>query len=278
MISKSVRPSSNGNKSVQGSDFVLLGKPKLQANVVLFADSKQGKTTFCTDYCPDPIAFINFDRRAHHAVKKAMDRGRKIYFLDVDTPANVTKLNDSEIKKLGQTAVNKVIKNFDWAVAQSREGKVRTIVLDTGTEYSEILNLAITGKAEGVKNDFGRSRDMASREWWRLFNLAREGKAHLIVLARAQEIWQGNEPTGKFKPRGPNVLRDACDWEGQVRLKVRRSKGEVKKTFELEMTKAGINIDEMGATYTEDDWGDEGPFVHACWMQFLETSDIEDWK
>lgn len=266
--------------NVPGSDFIILEAPKLQANVVVFGDAGMGKTTFCTDFCPGPVAFINFDRRADQAIYKAIKyKGKKIYLLRVHVPANLLKVSDVEAKKAGQEAVKRVIKNFEWAVEQSKLGKIRTIVLDTGTELSEILNLALTGKMEGVKNDFGKSKDLANREWWRLFNMAREGNAHFVVLARAQEIWVGNEPTGRFKPRGHAVMLDAADWVGQTRLKRksgRRSSGS--KEFELEITKAGVNIDELGAVYTEEEWGDDGPFVHACFMQFIETSEPENWK
>jgi hypothetical protein len=264
--------------SIAGSDFVLLSKPKLQANVVIFGQNGQGKSTLCTDYAPHPVAFINFDKRADHAVYKAMEKGRKIFFLGIDTPANVSKLDDATVRKLGQSAVNKVIKNMEWAVEQSRKGNVRSICIDTGTEYSEVLNLAITGRVDRVKGDYGKSKDLINREWWRLFNLAREGNAHLIVLARAQEIWLANEPTGRFKPRGPEVMSDAADWCGIIRLKKSAAKKNSEKKFELEITKAGINIEELGAVYSEDDWGDDGAFTHACWMQYLETSSPEDWK
>lgn len=275
---KQVAAANNGAmKLPPGSDFTILGEPKLQANVLVYGKPGTGKTSLATRFAPHPIAFINFDKRAALAVKRAMDDGRHIYFLGVDIPANVTKLGDEQARKLGQEAVNKVIRNFEWAVEQSRKGNVRTICIDTGTEYSELVNLAVTGKTVGVKGDYGKSKDLLNREWWRLFNLAREGSAHFIVLARTKEQWEANEPTGNYTYRGPSVMDEGADWSAHIRLR-RGMKGKQRKEIELEITKAGNNLDEMGNVYREEDWGDHGPFVFACWSQLPDESTPKDWK
>lgn len=269
---------SKSTLSLAGSDFTILKEPKKQANVLLFGDGGTGKTTFCTMYAPQPIAMINFDKRSHHAVVKAQKQGRIIAHAAIDTPANISRLPDEAARKIGQAALDKVIKNFEWAVVESQKGNIRTICLDTGTEYSEIISLAIRGRVDRVKSDYGKSKDLINREWWRLFNLAREGSAHLIVLSRAKAVWQNNEPTGRFTFRGPEVMFDAADWAGQIRLK-KQKRGVAIKEFEIEIHKAGINIEELGEVYTKEEWEYlGGPFVYACYKQFYETSTLEDWQ
>lgn len=258
------------------SDFIQLKAPKKQANVLIFGDNGQGKTTFVTKYAPEPIAFINYDRRADWAVVKAMEEGRKIHYTHVDYPADIMRLGDDVARKLGQAAIDKTIRNYEIAVRESEKGNIRTICLDTGTEYSELLKLAITGRIDKTKGDYGKSKDLINRQWWRLFTMAREGSAHVIVLSRAKAIWVDNEPTGNFTFRCPEVVGDAVDWAGQIRLK-KGPKGKFKKKFELEITKGGINIAELGEVYTEEEWKDlGGPFVYACLLQY-DGSDMEDW-
>lgn len=262
--------------SLPGSDFIQLGEVKPQANVLIYGHGGSGKSTMGL-FAPSPVAFINFDKRARHAVKNAERAGRKVHYMEVDFPANVTRLGVEEAKKIGQAAVNKVIKNFAIAVEMSLKGDVRTIVLDTGTEYGEILKIAITGRADRVK-DYGQSKDLINREFWRLCNMARESEANFIMLSRAKEIWENSEPTGKFTWRGPDVMNDAVDWSAHIRLKKGRVKGKVKKEFEIEITKAGVNIDELGEVYSSEDWEPVGgPFVHACMMQYPGTGP-EDWE
>lgn len=267
----------NNGVDLSGSDFTILKTPKLQCNALVFGDAGNGKTTFATAFAPDPVAFINFDKRAEHAVMKAQQSGRQIYFTCVDFPANITKLEDTQARKIGQQAVDKVVRNFEWAVEQSRKGNVRTICIDTGTEYSEILKIAITGRIDKVKGDYGKSKDLINREWWRIFNTAREGNAHLIVLSRAKAIWVNNEPTGEFTYRGPEVMFDAVDWCGQIRLR-KSVKKTPKKEFEIQIKKAGVNISELGEVYSKDEWEDlGGPFVYSCMLQYG-GSNMEDWQ
>lgn len=263
--------------SLSESDFIIPTAPKRQANVLIYGDAGTGKTSFCTRFAPDPIAFINFDRRASHAVQLAKQIGKKVWFLEISTPANVTKLTDEAARAVGQKALDKTIKNFEIAVEESLKGNIRTICLDTGTEYSEILSLAIRGRVDKTKGDYGKSKDLINREWWRILNLAREGNAHLIILARAKSIWVNNEPTGKFTFRGPEVMNDGVDWAGEIRLRKKKG-GRLKKEFELEVTKAGVNIEELGEVYTAELWEDlGGPFVYSCLMQY-DGSSMEDWQ
>lgn len=279
-----------GPIALPGSDFTILAAPKRQANILLYADAGNGKSTFGLRFAPHPVAMINYDKRAHYAVSEAQKLGRRILYAQIDIPANVTKLGDDAAKKIGQAAVDKTVRNFELAVRESQKGNVRTIILDTGTEYSEVLSLAIKGKPSGKSNDYGKSKDWINREWWRLWNLAREGNAHFIVLARAREIWENSEPTGRFTFRGPEVLNDGADWAGWIRVKKARGVGGVKKIgggpgagggvkeFELEITKAGANIAELGAVYSSAEWEEYGgPFVYACSLQFP-GSVTEDWE
>jgi hypothetical protein len=248
---------------------------------LLFGDGGTGKTSFVTRFAPEPIAIINLDKRARHAVAYAREKlGRKVLYTEVEFPANITRLDEKRAKEIGQAAINKVYRNFDWAVEQSISGNVRSICLDTGTEYGEILRIAITGRPDRTKGDYGISKDLINREWWRIFNRAREGNAHLIVLSRAKAIWVNNEPTGQFTYRGQEVMYDAADVAAQIRI-VKRRLGKAlvaSKEYEIEIKKAGINGAELGNIYRREQWEElGGPFVYMA-MQQWEDTDMEDWQ
>lgn len=265
------------------SDFVFEElAAKWQCNALLFGAASSGKTSFATMFAPHPVVTINFDNRDTHAIRKAREGGRSIGRIHVPyTAKDVTNLDEVEAKRIGESAMGQVVKNFEIAVRESQRGNVRTICIDTGTEYSEIVTLAIRGGL-GKANDYGRSKDMINRVWWHMFNTAREGNAHLLILARDKEIWNGGEPTGRYTFRGPEVMIDGVDWAGWMRLKkagggLGKKAVKVTKDFELEITKAGINIAELGEVYTKETWEAlGGPFCCACVMQY-EGSDVEDW-
>jgi hypothetical protein len=272
------------DKWLEGSDFTEDETILPQACTLLFGDAGTGKTTYATRFAPDPVAFINFDGRAAHAVKYAREQlNRKILFTRIDFPGNITKLGHEQAVKLGQAAVDKTIRNLEFAIRENQKGNVKTICLDTGTEYTELIKIAVTGRIDRVKGDFGKSKDLINREWWRVFNMVRESAAHLVILARGRAIWENNEPTGKFTYRGADVMSDGVDWAGHIRLRKGRisdsSGGGKKKAkeFEIEVTKAGVNITQLGEVYRGDDWADVGgPFVWANLMNYP-GSDPEDW-
>lgn len=264
-------------KPAAGSDFTLPPRPKRQANILLYGDGGVGKTTFALRYAPDPVAFLSFDRRGDNAAWEAHSSGRKVLFTRIDYPANITKLDHVQAQKIGQAGVDKVIRNVEWAVRESQKGNVGSITLDTGTEFNEIITLAIRGRLDKVKGDFGASKDLINRQWWRLLNLAREGDAHFIVLARAAAIWENNEPTGKFKYRGPDVMNDGVDWSGHLRFSKKVPKRDEIKTHEIEVTKAGLFLPTLGQVIKTEDWEDlGGPFVYGCWINFPD-SEPQDW-
>jgi hypothetical protein len=271
------------NETLEDSDFEILEQPRWQCNALIFGRAGEGKSTFPLMYAPHPVAQINFDNRDRHAVRKALEAGRKVLRTHIPySSTDVTGLDETEAMKVGRTAMDKVVKNFEIAVRESQRGNVRTISIDTGTEYNEIVTIAVRGHL-GKANDYGRSKDHINRAWWHIFNTAREGNAHLIVLARDREIWGGSEPSGVFTFRGPEVMNDGVDWAAQIRLK--RAKvvagSKVKKTtkeFELFITKAGVNIAELGEVYSQEDWDAYGgPFVMACVNQY-DGSEPADWE
>lgn len=261
--------------ALAGTDFLIPSSPKRQACVLIFGDAGAGKTSFAVRYAPDPVAIINFDRRATIAIDEARKLGKVVYELSIDLPP-AKKMSPSETKLAAREIIEKVVKNFIAACDLSKEGKVRSILLDTATEYSEIVKLAFDGVQEQTKEGaYGKDKDYVNRQWWRLFNIARSSSAHLIVTSRAKEVWIENVPTGRFSPRCPGVILDGVDWAGNIRW-ARNRIGRLKGEQELEITKA-VTISELGEIYTMKDWEVYGgPFVYGCVKQYG-GSLPEDW-
>lgn len=266
--------------TIADSDFnTEIVKPPPQTCAMIYGDAGEGKSTLALMYAPQPVAYINFDRRGRDAVYAARRARRKILDVEIEHPSDLTRFSNDDAKRLATSALDKTMRHFEIAVRASQVGDVRTICLDTGTELNGVISTAITGSTMAVKGDYGRSKGLINQQWWTLFDMAREGKAHLIVLCRAKEIWHANQPTGRMSFRGPEVIHDAVDWAGWIRLKRNKKKGGARtQKFEIEITKSGVNIAELGEVYEMDDWEDMGgPFVYSCLMQYP-GSKMEDWK
>lgn len=259
-----------------GSDFTAPTSPKSQAKITLCGESKVGKTTFALRYAPDPVALLNFDGRAAYAAQEATLAGRRILTTEIRVPGDINRMGEDAVKKAGQLAIDKTMKNLEWAVRESQKGNVRTICFDTGTEYGNFLTLAFRGKL-GLIKDYGKSKDLINQQLLRLYQVAADGNAHLIMLTRAKATWAGEEPSGKFEPRAYEVLSEAADIVAHLRFR-RAGKGKVGRDSEIEILSAGTDRSQLGAVYRESDWEDlGGPFVYTCLMNYPGTVP-EDWQ
>jgi len=284
---------------LQGTRFYTLKPNRRPARILLYGDGGTGKTYFAARYCPGPIAFINFDRRAKDTILKAQqETGKKIWYQEIRPFPDAINMTSDESKKVGKEQLKILLDEIYSAVRLSQRGDVRTICLDTATEANAVINMAISGRPDRAADDYGKSKDMATWQWKSILNGVFDGEANLILLSRAKEIYNGREGTGKFTYRCPAELNDGVDISMEIRtvvpgmnaiaggLKSFASVGvsgtlpgmQTGPRWELYVTKAGANAAELGQTYTSTEWDLlGGPFVYACMRQWVGTTP-EDWK
>lgn len=260
------------NPTIAGSDFTLPPAPKRQAIVLLFGNAGEGKTTTGLSHAPGEVAFFDIDGRGLYAAQKAQADGKVIHYTSIPFPSDIAKLGDAVAKTTAQLSWDKFRKNYEIAVRESQKGNIRTIVIDTATELDELVTIMIKGRIDKKNDDYGKSDAIIKAALGQTIKMSREGQANLLMLARAKPIWESN---GKFMHRGHDTLKYDADLAGHIRLQ--QQIGNRKPKFELEVTKAGIDIDQLGQVYKEDDWDELGPFVYMCLMNYP-GSKARDWR
>jgi hypothetical protein len=262
-------------------DFTEPPEPKDQAIALIFGLPGEGKTTFALSSAPGPIAFFDVDRRGLHAARRAKAKGKRIAYTSLDYPKNLLKMGDVEARAAAQKQVDKYTRNYELALRESERGNIRTIVTDTWTELAEIFNIALTGRVDRKKDDYGKSAGLLKASISRLLKESRNSDANILMLARAKEVWEGGSPTGIYTFKGPDTLAYDADWAGHYRLSkarsIRRQRDPSRQVQELEITKAGINRKTLGRVYTREDWGTLGPFIFACMKSYPGTT-AETWR
>lgn len=298
----------NPNAVIPGTDFTILERPKRKAVILVFGDGGTGKTTFGLKFSPQPAVLIGFDGRSEYVEEAMKNAGHPVPAVQIPPPSVLVKSDN--VKAAARAALDQFFRNYDGAIAASLTGKVRTIVIDTGSELGEIITLAIRGTLDNVKGDYGKSKDQINQIWWKVFAAARfTGNAHVVILSRASSIWENNEPTGDFRARVHDTVRDAVDFSVHIRLgnalptmgmllgtpaaagggmvglvgmtggSSNGSGIRTPKEFELVVKKSGnVNpVEATGLVFRQSDWGDVGPFAYAC-TQLMPGSTVDDWR
>lgn len=254
--------------------------PKRQAIALLFGLPGSGKTTLGLLHAPDPSAFFDIDRRGDHAARKAQRAGKRISYTKVSMPKKALTLQDQNLRLVAVKEVKRVLGLVEHVAREGQKGNVRTAVFDTMTEFCSLVNMSVTGRVDKRKDDFGKSTHIVKSVIKDIIETFRETPVNLIMLARAKELWVGHEPTGKYTYQGLDTMDYECDWAAHIRLaRDRKTKLMRSQQHEMEITKAGISLKQLGQVYTEEEWeaDGDGPFVYAC-VQNYPGSKPGDWK
>lgn len=281
---KPVSLSSPSNWSNEDHDFSSNNEPSKKAKLMLFSETGVGKTDFICRNAPEEIAIFDFDGRSLRTVEKVRaETGKVIHHVDIFLPGEENSPEETRIFAL--ESINKTIRNLKWCVKQSLLGKIKVIGFDGASEYDLLCKLAYDGcKTElvdgKIKNtgSYGKDRDFINYQFWRVFNVCRQGNAHLIMTSREKEIYKDHVSTGDFTFRASKVINEAVDFSLQLRAVDLLTPGVNGKKYELEIIKAGVDDrsdSKVGKVYKERDWQEYGPFALICADVY--GGDVRDW-
>lgn len=297
---KSVNPESGSTYSslsdfLADSDFQLASGPSKRVDCLICGPTGVGKSNFCLRYMPDPIAIIYYDGRSDAAVEEAKQLGRTV--VDINLTFNKTNKGKDQLREEARSVIDQTLKNIDKSVKASLNGIINSIVLDGGTEYGEIADVAFDGVDDERKNaQYGKDLSYVDKQFRRLYERIRVGKAHFAITARPKEIYEMNvqtgrkEGSGEYTWRGRESMGESMQWAAYMSVdkkkKSRRNRGagdedDFESRLKIKLIKAGRNGSEYGKIYTAEDWEDHGPFAYISWLQNLRLfsdSTPEDWK
>lgn len=278
-----------------GSDFIILNEPKQRTVGIVYAIDGDGKTHYAINYTPEPVILFGLDRRGEREIKKSLNRGRKIYYIDAATPANIAQMSDVEARAAGKASLDLITKNYEWAIAKSMEWGQGTMVFDTSSELRDIVRVAIRGRIDrpnpktGERGDFGASDAIINRTLKYFCDRARDSKLNLILLSRSKPIYDGREDTGRKTWDTDKIFVQAADWIIEYRMvgvaglmtgiQVLGAPAPTGPSWEIQATKPKLAPEETGKIYRQAEWEADGsgPFAYGC-VRMVPGSKVGDWK
>lgn len=227
---------------------------KARAIISLDGTQKTGRTWFVLndeDGAPDPIIIFNTDVGLEGVIEKS-NKKKAIYPRDFTytVPSGMTP---DEVKGLFQPVWKRFVEEYEQALASD----ARTIVLDTASEFWEILRLAELG-SQTVKMNRGQRGtiwSLINAKFRSLIRMAYSSDKTLVLLHQLKEEFKQNPSsgdddeddaggafTGKWVREGHKKIGHLV----QVACLMSRQDSK----FRLDITDCRQNADAMGMTLT----------------------------
>lgn len=251
-------------------------KPRMIVSV--YGSEGSGKTHFAMT-APGPIALLNFDDGTEGVVEKFQSLREDVYQIDLEVPYTTVTLDDGdEVKRKKERELAKLADaEWDRSVEFFRKGLkfARTVVVDTATQWWELLRLARFGRQSNVKHLF----TAVNAEFRRIVKGdAFNSDASVVYLHSMKDEYVNDVRTGELVPAGfggmPYIVQvhlhaHRDENGGAWRLTVDKCRQNGRVVGE-EFESISIGEDERGMELTMTGF----PFV-AC--QVFEGTDLEDW-
>lgn len=243
--------------------------------------TKTGKSTFGL-YGKPPIMFFDIDHRVEGVIDKFQEAGKVIipHYVNIPDIEPMSRKKDEAAMRAAAKEYDDFVLRYERAITSSQKpGGVQTIVIDDITELYDLRLIAEFGRTQGIQQ---RDRGTANFEFLRLIDMGKDtGHCSVIWISKVKEEWKGTKvqtpngemlesrPTGEFIPDGYKKLRQTV----QVALRTAINR---KGKFEVEVVNSGLNAETNGRKYTEDDWGEMGPYA---WISAEQKEDTipQDW-
>jgi hypothetical protein len=232
--------------------------------LVLSIDSlpKYGKTHFCCT-APGPIAFHNFDLGLEGVVEDFKDK--EIYNFEYQVPMSAM-LPGSEFSSMA-SASEKVWKEY---LRNFRDtlSKMRTVVVDTGTEAWALVRLARLGKLTSI---LPIQYTAVNAEFRQLIQLALgQNKTNVIFTHKVKDVYKDDKKTGEVERAGFGEI----EYDVQTVLKATRdyTKAGVDQ-FGIEVAACRANLSATGKRFV----GTDCTFAKVACAIYPSTTE-ENWK
>jgi len=212
--------------------------------LVISVDSlpKEGKTNFALT-APGPIAIHDLDLGMEGVIEKFADK--EIYPFRYDVPLSAM-LPGSEFASMAD-ASQKVWREFVFQFRDSLS-KMRTVVIDTGTEAWSLIRLARLGKLTQV---LPVQYTAVNAEFRQLTQLAlSQQKCNVIFTHKVKDVFKDDKKTGEYERAGFTEI----EYDVQTVLKATRdyAKQGVAQ-FQLEIAACRANLGASGRRFNGDD-------------------------
>lgn len=225
---------------------------------------KSGKTEFGFT-APSPIAVISMDIGLEGVVEKWVKRGKKIWVAHFNVPPVVNQSEYLGVFNRTRDAYYKAISHKD----------VRTVLVDTGTDWWELARLAEFGQLSPAA-DIKRAYAPLNQLFRSLLKMGFDTNKSIIITHKMKENWTIKQlANGKVQDVADGTYSRAGFSESEylVQANIEHRYNRDTGKFEIEILNCRQNMNMTGMTLI----GDECTFANVGSLIFEGTS-VQDWQ
>lgn len=259
-------------QTLGGSFQIANQAPKRRLVVAVDGLDKGGKTNFLLT-APGPIAYQNFDDGEEGVIEKFQTQ-KTIW--RADYPIIVKKDQDpAAIMKAVEPIYDRFVTDYQLGLNAIQQGALRTIGVDTASEWWEVLRLARFGKLTQV---MPHHYTALNTEYRNLIRGIYQTSGNLVLLHKLKAEWKDNPATGKGSKTGGYERAGFSDTGFLVQVNVLAWRDQVadekgKRHFHITVQNCRQNPNIAGL-----DLVDEMATFPWLGVHVFPDSSLEDWQ
>lgn len=280
-----ITPTSTSAVAMANAGFIVVKRnatPTYRLIISSRAREKHGKTHFALTM-PNPVAYISYDMGDEGMIEKFADEGKVIHRCELPKPVFRKPISGEDMKKREEAETKSKLAQYEEHWLKGRDAfesavgnkDIRSIIVDTNSEFYESIRLARLGKLTQVMpQHYGPVKE----EFRNVMQLAKYRKdINVIFIHKMKKEYKENSKgdsnwTGKWEMQG----FDDMGYIAQViitHLREPLNTGGVR--FGIRIDDCRQNPDVIGLEL----WSDEGmcDFANLGMVVFPQSSE-EDWR
>lgn len=231
-------------------------------SIELIGPEQSGKTYIALT-APGPIAYFDMDDNDRPVVRKIREKwpDKVIKKMSFEIPKGLVV--NEKLQKMAIAERNRYLDAWTWACESD---KVKTLVMDTGTDAWELWRYAEFGAESSRARNYGG----LNSQFAAMLRMPRRHGKNLAVINRTKDQWKDDKPTGA-------IIRDGFKNTGYAMHATIEAMRDEYDNFSIQLRDVRHDASLNGAIFGPDGLGGEISWAMvAC--QIVEGSTPDEWE
>lgn len=254
-----------------GASKRTLESPSRRVVWLVAGEAKTGKTHLALD-APGPLGYLNIDMGEEGTIEKFLAAGKDVWGVDIRVTRQMTSDPNAEVVKAKcEPELMRSLRAFDEMVLGDAGRGLRSVIVDTWTEFFQLGCLARIGKDKQI---IPVERTKVNGIYSSLIHSSLYGDKNVILLGKTKTYDGETSVVGYNQSEG--LVQTVIMTGRKKKLEKVDGKMQQKEVFTYTIQHCRQNKDLNGETFDSDELG-EHPFAQLAAM-IVPNTKPRDWR